>query len=100
MAVPWQSESKLLQFLDTLDDEATANKGDLEKHFSENLNLIRGRQWKGPESPMFLFNVIESAVEDKTGKLSESRPKINVFPTREGFGDVASLLATSLSQLP
>jgi len=97
MAVPWQSESKLLQFLDTLDDEATANKGDLEKHFSENLNLIRGRQWKGPESPMFLFNVIESAVEDKTGKLSESRPKINVFPTREGFGDVASLLNDTIA---
>lgn len=97
MAVPWQAESKLLQFLDTLDDEATANKGDLEKHFSENLNLIRGRQWKGPESPMFLFNVIESAVEDKTGKLSESRPKINVFPTREGFGDVASLLNDTIA---
>ena len=99
MGIPYQSEETLVKFLDTLEDEASANKGDLDKHFSENLDLLRGRQWKGPESPMFLFNVISSSVEDKTGKLSESRPKINVFPTREGLGDAANLLGDTISAL-
>ena len=59
---------------------------------------ISGRT-KGNEDPLFLFNIIESALEDFTGKLSESRPRISVLPTRNGLDDAAELLDSSISSI-
>jgi len=96
MAVPWQPESKLLQFLDSLKEESSG-KSDLDRRFPQNMELARGHSWKGPSDPMFLFNVIESALEDFTGKLSETRPRTNVLPTREGLGGAAEIINNSIS---
>ena len=74
----FEGEDKLLKFLNGIDEEAAEAKGDLEKRMSENLDLYRGRQWKGSSPPYFLYNIIEATTEEKVGKLSESRPKITV----------------------
>lgn len=96
MAVPYQSEQKLLEFLDALEEESSG-KSDLDKRFPQNMELARGHSWKGPSDPMFLFNVIGSSLEDFTGKLSETRPQTKVLPTREGLGGAAEIINNSIS---
>ena len=96
MAIPYQSEQKLLQFLDSLEEESSG-KADLDKRFPQNMELVRGKSWHGPDDPMFMFNVIESSLEDFTGKLSETRPQTNVLPTREGLGGAAEIINNSIS---
>jgi len=98
MPVPYQSEERLIQFLDSLKEESSG-KADLDKRFPANIDLDRGKSWKGNEDPLFLFNIIESALEDFTGKLSESRPKISVLPNRDGLDDAAELLDSSISSI-
>lgn len=95
----WESEEKLIHFLDTIDDEAAGAKNDIDKRVAENIELIRGKSWKGSEPPYFLFNIIEASVEDKIGKLSESRPKIAVLPTKDGLGDAAALIHKAISSI-
>ena len=98
MASPYQSEEALLHFLDSLKEESSG-KADLDKRFPANIDLDRGKSWHGPEAPLFTFNIVESALEDFTGKLSESRPKISVLPTRDGLDDAAELIGSSISSI-
>jgi len=98
MATPYQPEDKLIQFLDSLDEESSG-KSNLEKRFPENIDLERGKSWHGHEAPMFLFNIIESAIDDFTGKLSETRPKINVLATRDGLDGASELIKGVISSI-
>lgn len=95
----FHTESELCGFLDKIDDEIAASKSDLNKRVEENLQQIRGKQWKGDRAPYFLYNVIESALEDKTGKLSESKPRINIMPTRDGLEKPAEVLKSVISSV-
>jgi len=99
MAIPYESESDLLKFLDKLDDEARPQREKLSKTFAENIEIDRGNTWKGKSSPMFTNNVIASAIEDKIGKLSESRPEISVLPVVNGLGKSAELLTKVCSSI-
>lgn len=93
----FQTEDDLLHFLDKIDQEAADGRGDLNKRIEENIDLARGKQWRGKTSPWFLYNIIESCIEDKIGKLSETRPKINVRPTKNGLGVPAKVLSKAVS---
>lgn len=92
MAPPYQTEDKLLRFLDKIDEEGKSSHGDLEKRVSENLDQWRGKQWKGSKAPYFSYNIIESCLEEKSGKLSESKPQIQVLPAYSGLGPAAEVL--------
>src|SRR5574342_534992 len=95
----YQTESDLLKFLDKIDQEAEDGRGDLTKRIEENIDLARCKQWRGKSSPYFLLNVIESCIEDKVGKLSETRPKISVRPTKNGLGDAAKGLSNATASI-
>ncbi len=88
----WESEAKLLKFLDAIEEEAKVGKGDLDRRIDENIDQLRGKQWKGNKSPTFLFNIIESCLEEKAGKLSESKPQIEVLPSHNDLGAAAEVL--------
>ncbi len=92
MAPPYQTEDKLLRFLDKIDEEGKSSHGDLEKRVSENMDQWRGKQWKGNKAPYFSYNIIESCLEEKSGKLSESKPQIQVLPCYSGLGPAAEVL--------
>lgn len=93
----FSTEKELNGMLDRIKHEAEESRGDLDKRFDENLQLIRGKQWKGDRPPYFLYNVIESAVEDKSGKLGETKPKINIMPMRDGLDGAAEVLHRCIS---
>jgi len=99
MSPPFQSESDLIKFLDSVDDEIKNSRGDLDRRVSENLDLYRGKQWKGKAAPSFMFNVIEASIEDKNGKLSETKPEIMVLPSSNGLGPVADLLTQVVTSI-
>lgn len=99
MAPPFQSESDLNKFLDSLKEESKNSKGDLDRRVSENLDQVRGKQWKGKSAPVFAYNVIESSLEDKNGKLSETKPEIMVMPSSNGLGPAAELLTQVVSSI-
>ena len=93
----FQSEQDLNRFLDSIKDEAKEARGELDKNIADNLNQFRGKQWNSKSSPAFLNNIIESAIEDKVGKLSETRPNITVLPTVNGLDAVAEILSKAVS---
>lgn len=93
----FSSEEDLNKFLDSVKEEAKSGRGDLEKNISDNLNQFRGKQWTSKSAPTFLNNIIESSIEDKIGKLSETRPNISVLPTVNGLDGVAQILTKAVS---
>lgn len=99
MAIPYETEEKLLDFLKKLDDEVETSKGDLEKRMSDNLDQVRGKQWKSNKAPYFLYNVIEAGLEDKAGKLSETKPQISVLPRKNGLDNAAKMLTKVASSI-
>ncbi len=92
MAGAWQTEKKRLDFLNSIDEEVKSSKGDLDRRITENLDQWRGKQWKSSKSPTFLYNIIESCLEEKSGKLSETKPQIQVLPAYSGLGNAAEVL--------
>lgn len=92
-------ESDLIKFLNQIDEDASFGRGDVAKRMEENIKAVKGNQWKGSPAPYFLCNVIQDAVEDKIGKLSESKPRIRVMPTRDGLGDAAKTMEKSISSV-
>jgi hypothetical protein len=95
----FQSETDILKFLDQIDEESEAAKNDLNRRMEENLDQKNGKQWKGPQAPKFLFNVIGAALEDKTGKLAESKPEIAIMATRKGLEQPAAVLKKCISSV-
>lgn len=97
----FQKESELIKFLDRLDEEGAdaVGRDDLERRIENGMQQVRGKQWKGNDIPNFLYNVIGSALEDKTGKLSESKPKINILASREGLGPASEVIKKCVSSL-
>lgn len=93
----YQSEESLHQFLDNLKDEAKAARGEMEKTVASNIEYFRGKQWNSKTAPVYLQNVVGSAIEDKIAKLSETRPEIHVMPTANGLGGVAEILTQAVS---
>ena len=92
-------EADLIKFLNQIDEDAKYGRGNLKERMEENIKIIKGKQWKGSADPYFLYNVIQDAVEDKMGKLSESKPQIRIMPSGEGMGDVAKVLHKTVSSL-
>lgn len=99
MATPYGSESELINFLDQLDEEGQTANEELSKRFAENIDLFRGKQWKSKTTPTFINNIIEQAISDKIGKLSESKPEITVLPVVDGLGKSAELLTKVCSSI-
>jgi hypothetical protein len=95
----YESEEKLLKFLNTLDDEGASARGDLDRRMTDNLDQFRGKQWKSSKPPYFLFNIIEASLEDKGGRLSETKPTINVMPTKNGLKDAAECLTKTVESI-
>lgn len=85
-------EDDLIKFLNRIDTEGEAAVEERVKKIDENLDIFKGKQWKSERSPYFLYNVVESSIEDKIGKLSESKPVIRVLPSAEGLQDAADVL--------
>jgi hypothetical protein len=99
MAIPYGSEEDLIKFLDRIHEEGTSAKDSLDKRFSENIEIFRGNTWKGKTQPVFMDNTIAAAIEDKIGKLSESKPEIVVLPVIDGLGKSAELLTKVCSSI-
>lgn len=95
----YQDESDLIKFLNKLDEESEDTKKDFDKRVNENLDLMRGKQWKLSRNPYFLYNIIESAVEDKIGKLSETRPTIRIMPIRNGLEAPSDMIHKAISSI-
>src|SRR5262245_48492821 len=96
-SITYSSEEELNRFLDSIKQEAEDGRGDLQKNIQDNLNQLRGKQWDSKVPPVFLNNIIESAIEDKIGKLSETRPQIRVQPSVNGLDPVAEVLTKAVS---
>ena len=88
-------EDDLITFLNRLDQEGEAAVEERVKKIDESMDIFKGKGWKSERSPYFLYNVVESAIEDKIGKLSESKPVIRVLPSSEGLQGAADVLQKS-----
>lgn len=95
----FQSEDKLLSFLDKIDEETADARGDVVKRMEENQEILRGKVWKGKSTPTFLYNIIENCFEDKVGKLSETKPTMAVLAARSGLGGAAETLHRAVSSI-
>src|SRR3990167_10049741 len=88
-------EDDLITFLNRLDTEGENAVEERVKKIDESMDIFKGKGWKSERSPFFLYNVVESAIEDKIGKLSESKPVIRVLPSSEGLQGAADVLQKS-----
>lgn len=92
-------ETDVIKVLSQLDDEILSGNDAKLKVIEENIKLFRGDQWKGGRPPHFLFNVIEEAIEQKIGKVSETRPRIRVMPAVNGLDPVAQLIQKTITSI-
>lgn len=91
------TEDKLLEALARLESEASVVKKRFNQYVQENLGQVRGDgQWKmRTRKPYFLYNVIQENIDNKVGKLSETKPKVRILPLANGLSAVADILGTS-----
>lgn len=96
------SREEFLRFLDSLENETRDEHDERVREWQKNANWAGGRKiWPAPPAPgpMFLANLILPELERKAALLTESKPKIQVAPRRNGLTVSSQVLTDTIAAL-
>ena len=85
-------ENAILKFLDAIDGEAESTRKNYDKNWDENINQVRGNQWRLRRSPYFLANIIRNQVRRKIAHLTESKAQIQVRSVKADLSKASNVL--------
>jgi hypothetical protein len=98
--VALDSETReLLNFLDRIDQEATARRNDVvggDKKWDQYLRVYRGKTTVPVNNPFFQANIIGVEIERKAATLAENKPELRVSARRDGIKATADILQRTI----